>query len=71
MLADSAVYSVVAENKAGQDQTNGRLDIVKDSSVDDKPIVDPAAFKYIQAAPPEGFAPADLKRAAAPVARTG
>jgi len=38
VLTDAGVYSVLAENKAGSDQTNGRLDIIKDTGIDDKPI---------------------------------
>ena len=31
VLSDAGVYSVLAENKAGSDQTNARLDIIKDT----------------------------------------
>lgn len=65
VLSDTSVYSVIAENKAGQDQTNGRLDIIKDTNVDSQPIIDPDAFKYIQpppqAPPMDGFNPANLR----------
>lgn len=47
ILQDSGIYTVVAENKAGSDRTNGRLEIEKESGVDNKPIVDPSAFAYL------------------------
>ncbi|RNA22005.1 titin isoform X1 [Brachionus plicatilis] len=68
ILNDSATYTVVGENKAGSDRTNGRLEIEKESGVDNKPIVDPNAFAYLnkpQSAPAanvdengEAFSPA-------------
>ncbi len=45
--SDDGVYTVVAENKAGSDRTNGRLDIEKDLNIDNKPIVNPEAFNYL------------------------
>ena len=44
ILNDSGVYTVVADNKAGSDRTNGRLEIEKETGVDSKPIVNPNAF---------------------------
>ena len=38
---------VVAENKAGSDRTRGRLDVEKESNIDNKPIVNPSAFAYL------------------------
>ena len=46
-LNDAGVYSVLAENKAGSDHTDCQLQIAKDTSIDEKPIVDPNAFKYL------------------------
>lgn len=46
-LNDAGVYTVVAENKAGSDHTDGRLDIEKESAIDSKPIIDPNAFAYL------------------------
>lgn len=37
----------MAENKAGSDHTDGRLDIEKESAIDNKPIIDPNAFNYL------------------------
>ena len=45
--SDDGVYTVVAENKAGSDRTNGRLNIEKDLNIDNKPIVNPDAFNYL------------------------
>ena len=45
--SDDGIYSVVAENKAGSDQTKGRLDIEKDLNIDSKPIVNPDVFNYL------------------------
>ena len=47
VLHDAGVYSVVAENKAGSDRTNGRLEIEKETGIDNNPIVNPAAFAYL------------------------
>lgn len=46
-LNDAGVYTVVAENKAGSDHTDGRLDIEKESAIDNKPIINPDAFTYL------------------------
>ncbi len=44
VLNDAGIYTVVAENKAGSDKTNGRLEIEKEAAIDRKPIVNPNAF---------------------------
>ncbi len=44
VLNDAGIYTVVAENKAGSDRTNGRLEIIKEAPIDNKPIVNPNAF---------------------------
>lgn len=54
ILNDSGVYTVVGENKAGSDRTNARLEIEKESGVDNKPIVDPNAFMYLNKPHSEG-----------------
>lgn len=46
-LNDAGQYTVVAENKAGTDHTDGRLDVEKESVIDTKPIIDPNAFTYL------------------------
>jgi hypothetical protein len=46
-LNDVGVYSVLAENKAGSDRTDGEIFIIKDISIDNAPIVDPTAFNYL------------------------
>ena len=46
-LNDTGVYTVVAENKAGSDRTRGRLDVEKESGIDNKPIISPNAFAYL------------------------
>ena len=38
VVSDAGVYSVVAENKAGADRTDARLDVERDAGVDSKPI---------------------------------
>lgn len=52
-LNDAGVYTVVAENKAGSDHTDGRLDIDKESAIDNKPIIDPNAFNYLNRPEPQ------------------
>ena len=47
ILNDAGVYTVVAENKAGSDRTSARLDIEKESGIDNKPIVNPSSFAYL------------------------
>ena len=47
ILADCGLYSVVAENKAGTDRTNGTLDVLNDSAIDTRPIVDPNSFAHL------------------------
>ena len=54
ILNDTGVYTVVAENKAGSDRTQARLDIEKESNVDNKPIVNPNAFAYLERPEPSG-----------------
>ncbi len=44
VLNDAGIYSVVAENKAGSDKTNGRLEIEKEAAIDSKPIFNPNVF---------------------------
>ncbi len=64
VLNDAGLYSVLAENKAGSDQTNGRLDIVKESNVDDKPIINPNAFAHVQQ--PQSEQPLQVRRGPSP-----
>lgn len=52
ILNDAGQYTVVAENKAGSDHTDGRLEVEKESIIDNKPIIDPNAFMYLNK--PEG-----------------
>ena len=52
-LNDAGVYTVVAENKAGTDHTDGRLDIEKESTIDTNPIIDPNAFAYLNRPEPQ------------------
>jgi hypothetical protein len=47
ILNDAGVYTVLAENKAGSDHTDGRLEIEKEAGIDNKPIIDPNAFIYL------------------------
>ena len=47
VLNDAGIYTVVAENKAGSDRTDGRLEIEKESNIDNKPIINPNAFAYL------------------------
>jgi hypothetical protein len=38
VLNDAGLYSVVAENKAGSDRTNARLEVEREAGIDNKPI---------------------------------
>ena len=53
---DLGNYQVVAENKAGKDETNCNLVITKTANIDDRPYVNPDAFKYLDMAP-ESYVP--------------
>ena len=53
---DIGNYLVVAENKAGKDQTDCVLSITATSNIDDTPLVNPDAFKYLEH-PPATFVP--------------
>ncbi len=66
VLNDAGVYSVLAENKAGSDQTNARLEIEKESNIDDKPIINPNAFAYVPPAPQPEQAVANIRRGPSP-----
>ncbi len=46
-LNDAGLYSVLAENKAGSDHTDGQLLVLKDSSIDETPMVNQNAFNYL------------------------
>jgi titin len=46
-LNDAGLYTVLAENKAGHDHTDGKLDVKKASNIDTSPIVNPNAFAYL------------------------
>lgn len=48
---DIGNYSVLAENKAGKDQTLCRLFITLQPNVDETPLVNPDAFKLLNAPP--------------------
>lgn len=37
VLDDAGLYAVVAENKAGSDRTDARLDVLRDSGVESQP----------------------------------
>lgn len=52
-MNDAGIYSVVAENKAGSDRTDCELFVVKDTSIDRAPIVDPNAFNYLNRPEPK------------------
>lgn len=46
-LNDTGMYTVVAENKAGSDRTDGQLTVEKVAGVDETPIINPNAFAYL------------------------
>ena len=50
-LADTGQFSVLAENKAGHDSTDCRLDVKKSANIDNSPIVNPNAFAYLNRQP--------------------
>jgi hypothetical protein len=60
VLNDAGVYTVVAENKAGSDRTNGRLELEKEGGVDTQPIVNPNAFAGLHHVPPAPPHPAQF-----------
>ena len=47
-MNDAGVYSVVAENKAGTDHTDGQLVVQKAVNIDNAPIVNPNSFAYLR-----------------------
>ena len=53
---DLGNYLVVAENKAGMDQTNCNLLITHTANIDETPLVNPDAFKFLEQ-PPTTFVP--------------
>ena len=65
VMNDAGLYACLAENKAGADRTECRLDVDKESSVDTQPIISPAAFGYLtrgqEVQPPPGSPKSDIK----------
>lgn len=57
-LNDAGVYTAIAENPAGVVNTTSRLTIIPVSSIDTNPIVNPEAFRYLNA-PHSPARPAD------------
>ncbi len=47
-LNDIGDYTVVAENEAGRDQTHCNVFVAQEAGIDQRPIVNPEAFKYLQ-----------------------
>ena len=47
LLSDQAIYACCAYNPMGQVQTQARLYVNKTPSIDQTPIVNPEAFKYL------------------------
>ena len=47
LVTDQAIYSAIAYNQIGQIQTQARLHVSKSPGIDQSPIVNPDAFKYL------------------------
>lgn len=47
-LNDIGDYTVVAENEAGRDQSHCNVFVAQEPGIDQRPIVNPDAFKYLQ-----------------------
>lgn len=45
---DLGEYTVLAENKAGRDKTSCKLFITMQPNIDETPLVNPEAFKYLE-----------------------
>jgi hypothetical protein len=52
-LYDADMYKLVAVNPVGKDETGGMVNISNDNAIDNRPIVDPQAFKYLQPQSPK------------------
>ena len=50
-LNDTGVYKVIAENPAGEAETQGLVTVAKSPDVLKEPIIDPTAFRYIEHPP--------------------
>jgi hypothetical protein len=49
--SDVGTYLVVAENIAGRDQTSANAFILKTANIDQRPLIDPAAFISLEKVP--------------------
>lgn len=61
---DSGSYEVIAENKVGQDRTQANLIVDQSPSIDQTPIVDPKAFRYLNSLQTPSHGPTDNEDAA-------
>ena len=50
-MQDIGHYLVVAENEVGRDQTQCQVFVTQTASIDQSPIVNPDAFKYLEQQP--------------------
>lgn len=50
-LTDIGKYLVVAENKVGQDQTSAETFVLDTANIDDRPLINPDAFKDLEKVP--------------------
>ena len=50
-MNDVGHYLVVAENDAGRDQTHAQVFVTQTASIDQSPMVNPDAFKYLEQQP--------------------
>ena len=50
-MNDVGAYLVLAENEAGRDQSNCKVYVTQTASIDQTPIVNPDAFKYLEQQP--------------------
>jgi hypothetical protein len=55
LSSDQSVYAACAHNSVGQIQTQARLHVSRAPSIDQSPIVNPEAFKYLNKQPRESL----------------
>ena len=56
---DSGQYEVIAENPLGSDRTRANLNVNRLPSIDNTPIINPDAFKYLNPVPAQNAPPED------------
>jgi hypothetical protein len=47
-INDIGNYAVVAENEAGRDETHCNVFVTQEPGIDQRPMVNPEAFRYLQ-----------------------